>query len=325
MSLLDPLRFRPRSLNKVWGGRWLDSFVPGGLGVEGPVGEVWTLADRDEMSSEVDGGELDGRRLAGLMMSERQDLLGAARPSASDRFPVLIKYLDAVEPLSVQVHPDAACAAKLGGEPKDECWYVLSAEPGAHVFLGLADGVDAATFAAEATSHHVVDLLRRQEVKAGDFLYVPAGMVHAIGPGVTLVEVGENAGTTWRVYDWGRASVDGEARPLHLDEALRAIDYDRPGAGPCTAQFEGKVNGRATLLEGPAFRVEALRVNEPLELDTGGRPWMYVVLSGKGTLITPRGEQVLRCGESWLLPAAVGAHGFGSPDGELELLLVEAH
>ena len=152
MSLLDPLRFRPRSLNKVWGGRRLDGFVPGGLGVEGPVGEVWTVADRDEMSSEVDGGELDGRRLTGLMMSERQDLLGAARPSATDRFPVLVKYLDAVEPLSVQVHPDAACAAKLGGEPKDECWYVLTAEPDAHVFLGLADGVDAATFAAEATT-----------------------------------------------------------------------------------------------------------------------------------------------------------------------------
>ena len=324
MTLQDPLRFRPRPLTKVWGGRRLDDFVPGGLGVEGPVGEVWTVADRDEMSSEVDGGELDGRRLTGLMMSERADLLGDARPSSDDRFPLLVKYLDAAEPLSVQVHPDPTCAEKLGGEPKDECWYVLAADPGAHVFLGLADGVDASTFAAEATSHHVVDLLQRHEVRAGDFLSVPAGTVHAIGPGVTLVEVQENADTTWRVYDWDRPGLDGQPRPLHLDEALRAIDYDRAATGPVVADYQGTVNGRATLLDGPAFRVEALRVNEPLELDTANRPWIYVVLSGKGTLVTERGERELRRGESWLLPAAAGAHRFGSTDGELEVLLVEA-
>ncbi len=324
MTLIQPLRFHPRPLTKIWGGRRLENFVPGGLTVDGPVGEIWTLADRDAMSSVVDGGDYDGRRLTGLMMSEREDLLGAAQPSADDRFPLLVKYLDADEPLSVQVHPDASCAAKLGGEPKDECWYVLHAEPDAHVYLGLAPDVDATTFASEAHSHHVIDLLQRFDVQAGQFLSVPAGTVHAIGPGVTLVEVQENADTTWRIYDWDRPGLDGEERPLHLDEALRAIDYEQHCQGPITPDFTGSINGRATLLEGRAFDVEILRVHEPLELDTAGHPWVYIVLDGAGTLAGEAGEWRMQRGESWLLPAAVGSHRFGSADGELELLRVEA-
>lgn len=324
MSLRQPLRFRPRPVPKVWGGRRLDEFVPGGLGVEGPVGEVWEVADRAENASEVDGGTYDGRKLSGLMLSEREDLLGSARASVDDRFPLLVKYLDAAEPLSVQVHPDARCAEKMGGEPKDECWYVLAAEADAHVYLGLAEGVDGKTFAAQATSHHVVDLLQRHRVRAGEFLSVPAGTVHAIGAGVTLVEIQENADTTWRLFDWDRPGLDGELRPLQLDEALRAIEYERRPEGPRAPDFGGGVNGRAELLEAPAFTVDALRVNEPLELDTGGRPWVYVVLSGRATLVTPDSERRVRRGESWLLPAALGEHRFDAADGELEVLRVEA-
>lgn len=325
MSLLDPLLFLPKALPKVWGGRRLQDFLPGGLGQVGPIGEVWTVADRGEMSSEVGDGPLAGRNLTGLMLSEREDLLGSAHPSADGRFPLLVKYLDAAEPLSVQVHPDARRADMLGGEPKDECWYVLAAEPEAHVFLGLLPGVDAATFAAEASSHHVVDLLQRHAVRAGEFLSVPAGTVHAIGAGVTLVEVQENADTTWRLFDWDRPGLDGKLRPLHLDYALRAIDYDRVPQGPLEAEYKGTINARATLLEGPAFSVEAMRINEAVALDTGGRPWVYVVLSGKGSLVTERGEWRIGRGESWLMPAALGQHRFCSADGELEVLRVEAH
>ncbi len=292
--------------------------------MDGPVGEVWEVADRDACSSEVQGGTFDGRRLSGLMLSEREDLLGEAQPSIDDRFPLLVKYLDTAQPLSVQVHPDKACAAKLAGEPKDECWYVLAAEPGAEVYLGLAPGVDATTFAAEAASHNIVDLLQVHVVRAGQFLSVPAGTVHAIGAGVTLVELQQNADTTWRLFDWDRPGLEGKPRALHLDEALRAIDYDHAAEGPLEPVFEGTVNCRAQLLDGLAFGVDALRVNEPLRLDTGGRPWVYVILSGRGTLTCDAGERRLRRGESWLLPAALGEHRFNSVDGELEVLRVEA-
>jgi mannose-6-phosphate isomerase len=324
MSLQEPLRFRPRAFPKVWGGRRLAEFVPGGLEIEGPVGEVWELVERDGCSSEVQGGTFDGRRLSGLMLSERADLLGEARPSLDDRFPLLIKYIDAEQPLSVQVHPDARTAERLGGEPKDECWYILHAEPQAVVYLGLEEGVDAKTFAAEARSHHVVDLLREVEVRAGEFLAVPAGTVHAIGAGVTLVEVQENADTTWRVFDWDRVGLDGQPRPLHLDEALQAIDYERAPEGPLTPSFSPGVNGVAALHGGDAFGVEMLRINEPLECSTHGRPVIYVVLSGKGLLVTETGEWRLGKGETWLLPAAMGTYRFTAADGELEVLRVEA-
>lgn len=324
MSLTEPLRFLPQPLPKVWGGRRLDSFLPDGLSIDGPVGEVWAVADRADAASVVDGGAFDGRQLSGLMLSERADLLGDARASADDRFPLLVKYLDADQPLSVQVHPNRICAEKLGGEPKDECWYVIAAEPGAHVYLGLAPGVDAKTFAAEASNHHVIDLLQRHDVRAGEFLFVPAGTVHAIGAGVTLVEVQENADTTWRVYDWDRPGLDGDLRTLHLDEALRAIDYDRVPAGPLTCAYGREVNGRATLLDGTAFGVEALRVHEPLELDNTGRPWVYVVLAGSGSLVAGDVERRVRRGETWLLPAALGVHRFQAADGDLEVLRVEA-
>lgn len=309
---------------KVWGGRRLDDFVPGGLEIEGPVGEVWNVADRDDSSSVVAGGTFDGRSLSGLMLSERDDLLGDASASAADRFPLMVKYLDADQPLSVQVHPDAICAEKLGGEPKDECWYVIAAGEDAHVYLGLAEGVDASAFASGASDHHVVDLLQRHDVRAGQFLSVPAGTVHAIGPGVTLVEVQENADTTWRVYDWDRPGLNGQPRELHLDQALRAINYDDRPVGPVTPSYEGSVNGRAPLFTGPTFLVEALRVNEPMALETGRKPSVCVVLSGKAELEYEGGTVNIRRGESWLIPAALGAHRLQAADGDLELLRMEA-
>ena len=132
MSLTEPLRFEAKPFTRVWGGRALDRFLPGGLGVEGPVGEVWELVDRDDTSSVVASGSLAGRTLRGLMLSERESLLGATRPAAEGHFPLVVKFLDASQHLSVQVHPDERVASRLGSgaAAKTECWYVLSAEPG---------------------------------------------------------------------------------------------------------------------------------------------------------------------------------------------------
>ena len=162
MPIAEPLRFQPIVLEKIWGGRRLQPFLPEGLEEPGVVGEVWTLADRQGSSSVVAAGALEGRKLAGLMLSEREALLGSAAPTSDERFPLLVKYLDATQPLSVQVHPDAKAAKRLGGEAKDECWYILSAEPGSQIYLGLAPGVDVVSFAAEARGPHVVDMLQAQ-------------------------------------------------------------------------------------------------------------------------------------------------------------------
>ena len=328
MTLAEPLRFRPLPFPKVWGGDRLEPF----LGVSfpdhpvGPVGEVWQLVDRDGTSSTVEGGSLDGRSLSGLMLSERESVLGDARPSADGHFPLLVKLLDASMPLSVQVHPDARTAERLGGEAKDECWYVLDAAPDGVLYLGLRPGVDAKTFAGGAGGPRIVDMLQPFDVSAGQFVAVPAGTVHAIGSGVTLVEVQENADTTYRLFDWDRVGLDGRPRELHLESALQSVDFETPPQGPVDPVFEtdAGVNERALLWTNERFHVECLRVHDAWERDTLGLPTVYTVLGGRGALRAGEGVRPLKRGQTWLLPAAVGTHRFEESDGELSVLAVQA-
>ena len=187
MAITEPLLFSPVLFEKVWGGRVLEDFLGRPLEQDGPIGEIWTLVDRDDASSQVQAGELAGRSLRGLMMSEREALLGATTPTSAGYFPLLVKYLDARANLSVQVHPDARAAQRLGGDAasKSECWYVLSADPGARVYVGFKPELAESELCDKLTGENVADLLDSYEVRVGDFVYVPAGTVHAIGAGIT--------------------------------------------------------------------------------------------------------------------------------------------
>jgi len=323
MTLRQPLRFEPHFLVKVWGGRSLGDFLGSELPEDGPIGEVWQLVDRDAGASIVAAGEFKGRSLRGLMLSERESLLGRAKTSLSDHFPLLIKYLDAGANLSVQVHPDAtanACA-KGSAHPKTECWYILEAQPDARLYLGLKDDVDAKTFAAQATSSDVVKLLNAYTVKPGDFVHVPAGTVHAIGEGISLVEVQENSDTTYRIFDWGRVGLDGRERETHVTEALNAIDYDQVLEGPFAAA--STLDGSRPLVDCPSFRVELLAPSAEIELNTDRRALVYIVVAGDGSLVSDDGSTVdMHRGQTWLLPADAGPHRL-RPSGTFELLRVE--
>jgi mannose-6-phosphate isomerase len=328
MSLKEPLRFRPILIEKVWGGDHLAAHVEGGLPEGARIGEVWSLVDRLDGGSEVDGGTFDGRSLRGLMLSERDALLGNAPAGPDETFPLLVKLLDARLPLSVQVHPDRKTAARLGGSAtaKDECWYVLSADEDCGFLLGLREGVEPTTFAQDAGSPGVVDLLQSFTAHPGQFVSVPAGTVHSIGAGVRLVEVQENSDTTLRLYDWDRPGLDGKLRECQPEEALSAIDYERPSEGPKVPELLSSdgPNRHADLLTTEAFAVELLEVHEAESYDTDGRPWIHVVLSGHGTLRRKVGEGswTLGKGETWLLPADLGAYRIDDLDGELRLLRV---
>ena len=314
---------------RVWGGQALASCLGLDFGHDGPIGEVWTLADREQQSSVVEGGVFDGRPLRGLMLSERKALLGRSKASVEDAFPLLVKLLDANRDLSVQVHPDLRRAQLFGAgaEPKDEFWHILDAREGARIYLGLKPGVDATTFAALAHSPDVVDLLQEFPVHRGESVLVPAGTVHSIGAGITLFEVQQNSDTTYRIYDWGRMGLDGEPRECHLDKALQAIDYETPVMGPFTSDAEGDgVNARTLLVDWPQFSVEHLTLHAQLDHDTAGRAWTYLVLSGSGQLALEEvpGEWTVQRGETWLLPASLGRYHFHSPDGNFQVLRVEA-
>jgi mannose-6-phosphate isomerase len=205
MRQLPPLKLAPRILGKPWGGRRIESVLGRALSASGPVGESWEVFDRDGASSVVADGPLAGQTLASLR---------GERP-----FPVLVKILDARETLSVQVHPDADAAARLGGEAKSECWFVLHAEPGAKVVRGLRDGCTREDLENALIDGTLESCLHAFEVRAGDTIFVPAGTVHTIGAGVLLAEVQQNSDTTYRLHDYGRG------RDLHVKEALESIRF----------------------------------------------------------------------------------------------------
>jgi len=347
MSIQRPLRLLPVLVTKVWGGDALRPFVESEANdghvtwpEDEPVGEVWIVSDRGEQSSVIADGPLAGRTLQGLMLSEREALVGDAILGDDDSFPLLLKLLDAQANLSVQVHPDARAAAAFGGSSKDECWYILDAAPRAEIFLGLAEGVDATRFAEGADTPDVVDLLRRHPVSAGDGVHVPSGTVHSIGAGIAIVEVQTNSDTTYRVYDWGRVGIDGEPRETHLEESFRSMDYEREVAAPGPLAFhvcpssrsearaergeateDHSVNRIATLADCPQFVAEVLEVHEPVEMTVEALPTVLVVLAGCGRLDTGDGEiYSLEKGGAWVLPADLDSAKIVDADGELRLV-----
>ncbi|MEM1451349.1 MAG: type I phosphomannose isomerase catalytic subunit [Planctomycetota bacterium] len=334
MAIARPLRLRPIAVPKVWGGDALRRFVSDAdrdamdWPEDTPVGEVWLISDREDRCSLVTGGPFDGRSLSGLMLSEREALLGEAAPGEEDDFPLLVKLIDARQTLSIQVHPDDAAAASFGSTPKGECWYLLDAEPDAEVYLGLADGVDATGFASGAASLDVVDLLCRYPVHAGEGVDISPGIVHAIGAGIVIAEVQNNSDTTYRIYDWERVGLDGQPRETHLDEALRSMDFEAPPTSPKPLDFEqvgddGSVNRSATLRKGVRFQAEVLDVHEPLEMAAPGVPTTLLVLSGCGRLaLAGAGEEPLELdrGSAWVLPADLQSVRVVDADGDLRIL-----
>lgn len=347
MSIQCPLRLLPVLVTKVWGGEALRPYVTSPSGApevewpEGePVGEVWIVSDRGDQSSKIAGGPFDGRTLQGLMLSEREALVGDSILGDGESFPLLLKLLDAQANLSVQVHPDDRAAAKFGGSSKDECWYILDAEPRAEIFLGLAPGVDATGFAEGAATPDVVDLLQRFPVSAGDGVHVPSGTVHSIGAGIAIVEVQTNSDTTYRVYDWGRFGTDGEPRETHLEEAFRSIDYKEKVVAPGPLEFEVSASTRseaaateprangtasanriATLANCKQFVAEVLEVHEPVEMTVEALPTVLVVLAGSGRIDSGDGEiYPLVKGGAWVLPADLTSAKIVDADGELKLV-----
>lgn len=334
MPIAAPLRLAPIAVPKVWGGHRLRSFVSAEeTGADWPddepVGEVWLVCDRVDRASTIVGGPFDGRSLRGLMLSEADALLGEAAPAPDGSFPLLLKFLDAQQNLSVQVHPDEAAAESLGSTPKSECWYVIDADEGAEVYLGLADGVDGTAFAKGADSPDVVDLLQRYPVRAGFGVDVPAGTVHSIGAGIAIAEVQNNSDTTYRIYDWDRMGTDGSPRETHLKEALRSIDYASPVRRPGPLEMErgdarasGAVNRSGVLRDGVLFRAEVVDLHEPEDLVSPERPTVVVVLQGAGTLeTTGGGEDALTRGSAWVLPADLASARVSAPSGDLRLLI----
>jgi mannose-6-phosphate isomerase len=247
-SFRQPLIFKPLFIERVWGGRRLESVFGKKLSPEKHIGESWEIVDRPEAQSVVGQGPLRGRTLHELWIGKREEIFGPDTPE-SGRFPILAKLLDAREKLSLQVHPPAPVAESLGGESKSEFWYFAAADDAAEIFAGLKAGVQPVQFAQAMENGTVAELVARLPVRTGDSFFVPSGRLHGIGGGNLIVEIQENSDTTYRVYDWGRAETKRHQRILHPAESMRAIDFD---------DYEPQVVRPAgeKLLESPHFVVE---------------------------------------------------------------------
>jgi len=307
------LRFRRVCLEKVWGGRKLEDVLGIRLDRPGPIGETWELVDRADQQSVVDGGELAGATLGHLVRAAGASLLGDTARAREGRFPLLVKYLDATEPLSIQVHPDDEGARRQGGdsEAKTEAWYFL--RDGGEVWCGFEPGTDRRAFEGTLAAGRATQRLVRHPVRGGTALTVRGGTVHAIGAGVTLLEVQQNSDTTYRLDDWGRLGLDGKPRDLHVARGLEVVHFDmqppRPTGG--SGAPAGPAGARELLSRTEHFEMEALRVAaEGLELTTEGRFQVYVCVAGSAILFAPRtaGAMRLATGDLVLVPAVLGAH-----------------
>ena len=287
-----PLQFTPIFMERIWGGRRLEDIYGKQLPPAAKIGESWEISDRPEAQSIVLHGPLTGKTLHDLWKNHRRDIFGDL--SESERFPLLIKLLDAHEKLSIQVHPPAHLAAELGGEAKTEFWYIANATEDAELFVGLRDTSSRGRFIQAVQNGDVSSHVHRVPVKTGDALLLPSGRLHAIGDGNLIVEIQQNSDTTYRVFDWNRLASDGKPRQLHIEEALRCIDFkDRE---PQVLRVDGELLVRHAL-----FEIQRWNVTGRREVAPSGRFAILFCLAGEivsaGITIKP--------GEFVLIPAAM--------------------
>lgn len=289
------LTFKPVYQERIWGGQHLNTSF-GRTIPEEPIGESWEICDRPEVQTEdADSGASLHELWTG---PEKDRIFGTAAPK-TERFPLLIKILDAQEKLSLQVHPPADLAPKFNGEPKTECWYFLETDDDAKIYVGLKKGIDRAAFSKAVEDGTVAECFHVLETKPGELMFLPSGRVHAIGGGNIILEIQQNSDTTFRVYDWDRVDAKtGKSRELHVQQSLECIDFD--DVEPTFAQPHG-----TRLLRCAYFDLDRLPFyeEEHQELSVSPERFIYGFVSAGGVRIDGR---KLERGTSFFLTADSG-------------------
>ena len=306
---LGPLVFDELFKAKPWGGRALARVAGKRLPPKERIGESWELADHPHGMSVVREGPLTGKTLRSLMREHGSSLLG--RRAGKRRFPLLIKLLDARQRLSVQVHPDDACARsmRLKDSGKTESWYVLDVRKDGAIIAGLKSVRDAAEGELRqlAQTGALAERLRVLHPTQGHALLCPAGAVHALGPGVVLLEIQQNSDSTFRLYDWGRMGLDGKPRPLHLTKAIRAVGGKVIAIRRQRSRaLQGLPFSGERLIACDKFVVDRWRVRKPTLRPKSRRFEILHVIKGSGRLLDARWTPVrLSRGATVLVPACV--------------------
>ncbi len=310
---LYPLRFEPIYQYRLWGGRRLAKLLAAPLPDDEPIGEAWLLSDRDEHASRVADGPLQGATIRQLLEQSPEQMLGKLA-GRFQRFPLLLKFLDARDVLSVQVHPaDGKTDLLPAGESgKTEAWVVLETAPKSRVYAGLQPGTTADVLRRALAERTVADHLASFSPRPGDAVFIKAGTVHTLAD-VVVFEVQENSDVTFRLYDWDRVDAKtGQPRALHVDQALACIDFSQVAIGPTAPVVESTTPvRRERLFDCEHFRLWRLRGETPFTVGVAGAPRVLVCINGAGQLEHGADMHAIRKGDVLLMPAVVGACAFG--------------
>lgn len=297
-AILQPLRFEPYLRPMIWGGRKFARFLGKNLPTAGAYGESWEVSDHPLHHSRLATASQFGITLRQLMEQNRRELLGDAAEKHK-LFPWLIKLLDAQQTLSVQVHPDEEAVKQLwpGETAKTEAWLILDAAPGSRIYAGLKPGIGARDLQAALARGAVADCLHSFTPAVGDFVFLPAGTVHALGGGILLAEIQQTSDATFRLYDWDRRDAQGQPRPLHIEQAFASIHWDQGPVAPIPAG-----DPRQRLVACPYFEIERFQASSSVSAPFGGRGRLQALIVTQGHGRFDNGEFCLP-GDVWVFPA----------------------
>lgn len=309
MTRFMPMRLKPCYKEYLWGGDRLKNKY-GKLDAPKVTAESWELACNIDGQSIVAGSEFDGNTIQKLGEYDHDGFLGRNCPK--DSFPILIKLIDAKKDLSIQVHPsDDNAVLELGEHGKAEMWYIVDCEPQASIYFGFSKKITEKEFYRRANDGTICEVLNRISVSPGDVYYILPGTIHAIGTGIVIAEIQQNSNTTFRVYDYQRKDMDGKLRPLHLERAMKVIDYTPIIVDKC--KVNSSVNFDEFLMsemfECKYFRAYNICIREKVTLCCDGESFHHLLcVHGNGSIVCNEGKYLIQCGQSYFMPAALGEY-----------------
>ena len=304
-SVLYPLKFTPILKDKIWGGQKLSQFFNKDSSSK-QLGESWEISTVSNDISIISNGELQGESLQSIIQKYKSDLLGEKNYHRfGENFPLLIKFIDAKEDLSIQLHPDDALAKERHNSfGKTEMWYVIQADDDANLIVGFNSKVTKDIYLKHLHSKTLTDILNFDTVKEGDTYFIEAGRVHAIGAGVLLAEIQQTSDITYRVYDWDRTDNNGNERELHNDIAIDAFNFEM--VNDFRVSYSKKVNTSNEMVSCPFFTTNFIEIDKGLKKQNNFDSFIiYMCVDGEVEVITESSNEKLFKGETLLLPASI--------------------